>query len=132
MKQILRHQDDEALLRSYISVWVKFLDQSNYLPYPFSSMEPSQPKNNASSLLGNSVSQMNQTQQRKNSENHVRKLMLDTWSKSIFIEIKQRLQNSAMKIVYAERIGEPFDSQLVIGVRESYGSQMCSFNLKGH
>ena len=48
--------------------------------------------------------------------------MLDTWSKSIFSEIKYRLQNSAMKIVYQERIGEPFDSQLVIGVRESYGN----------
>ena len=54
-------------------------------------------------------------------DSHVRKLMLDTWSKSIFSEIKHRLQNSAMKIVYSERIGEPFDSQLVIGVRESYG-----------
>jgi cullin 5 len=54
-------------------------------------------------------------------DNYVKKLMLDTWSKSIFSEIKQRLQNSAMKIIYSERIGESFDSQLVIGVRESYG-----------
>jgi hypothetical protein len=47
--------------------------------------------------------------------------MLDTWSKSIFNEINSRLQNSAMKMIYAERLNEPFDSQLVIGVRESYG-----------
>lgn len=26
-----------------------------------------------------------------------------------------------MKLVHAERLGEAFDSQLVIGVRESYG-----------
>lgn len=51
----------------------------------------------------------------------MRKLMLDAWSKSIFSEIKYRLQNSAMKIIYSERMGEPFDSQLVVGVRESYG-----------
>ena len=120
-EQILRHEDDEALLRTYINVWTKFLDQSNYLPFPFSSMEPSQPKSNSSSYSSSS-SQSNQSQSRKTNEsNHVRKLMLDTWSKSIFSEIKYRLQNSAMKIVYMERIGEPFDSQLVIGVRESYG-----------
>ena len=55
----------------------------------------------------------------------MRKLMLDTWGRSIFSEIKYRLQNSAMKIVYSERINEPFDSQLVIGVRESYVN-LCS------
>jgi cullin 5 len=71
-------------------------------------------------------SSQNQSQnQKKTSENHVRKLMLDTWGKSIFSEIKYRLQNSAMKIVYSERINEPFDSQLVIGVRESYVN-LCS------
>ena len=38
-----------------------------------------------------------------------------------FSNIKNRLQDSAMKLVHAERLGEAFDSQLVIGVRESYG-----------
>jgi len=47
--------------------------------------------------------------------------MLDSWNSSIFFNIKQRLQDSAMKLVHAERNGEAFDSQLVIGVRESYG-----------
>ena len=47
--------------------------------------------------------------------------MLDTWNESIFSNIKNRLQDSAMKLVHAERLGEAFDSQLVIGVRESYG-----------
>lgn len=49
-------------------------------------------------------------------------LMLDSWNQSIFGEIKQRLQDSAMRLVRAERNGEAFDSQLVIGVRESYGN----------
>lgn len=47
--------------------------------------------------------------------------MLDAWNEGIFSSIKTRLQSSAMKLVYAERNGEAFDSQLVIGVRESYG-----------
>lgn len=47
--------------------------------------------------------------------------MLDSWNQSIFSNIKHRLQNSAMKLVHSERNGEAFDSQLVIGVRESYG-----------
>lgn len=50
--------------------------------------------------------------------------MLDTWNESIFSNIKNRLQDSAMKLVHAERLGEAFDSQLVIGVRESYGETL--------
>ena len=42
--------------------------------------------------------------------------MLDSWNQSIFSNIKYRLQDSAMKLVHAERNGEAFDSQLVIGV----------------
>lgn len=48
--------------------------------------------------------------------------MLDSWNDGIFCAIKSRLQSSAMKLVHAERNGEAFDSQLVIGVRESYGN----------
>ncbi|CAF3909217.1 unnamed protein product, partial [Rotaria sp. Silwood1] len=50
----------------------------------------------------------------------VRQLMLESWNNNIFKDIKHRLQNSAMKLVQAERNGESFDSQLVIGVRDSY------------
>ena len=50
-------------------------------------------------------------------------LMLDSWNTSIFSTIKNRLQDASMKLVQAERNGEAFDSQLVIGVRESYGIQ---------
>lgn len=51
--------------------------------------------------------------------------MLDSWNSSIFSNIKHRLQNSAMKLIHSERNGECFDSQLVIGVRESYVN-LCS------
>lgn len=122
-EQISKHQDDEVLLRTYIYEWSKFLDQSNYLPHPFLSMEPNS-KSKRNSMANSTASQLQQ-QQQKIADNHVRKLMLDTWSKSIFSEIKYRLQSSAMKIVYSERIGEPFDSLLVIGVRESYVN-LCS------
>lgn len=53
--------------------------------------------------------------------------MLDSWNESIFSNIKQRLQDSAMKLIFAERNGEAFDSQLVIGVRESYGKIILTF-----
>lgn len=46
--------------------------------------------------------------------------MLDCWNESIFQDIEKRLQDSAMKLIYDERNGGSFDSQLVIGVRESY------------
>ena len=57
--------------------------------------------------------------------------MLDSWNSSIFSNIKQRLQDSAMKLVHAERNGEAFDSQLVIGVRESYGKLMLAMRKSG-
>ena len=47
--------------------------------------------------------------------------MLTSWDECIFREIKDKLQDGAMKLVLKERCGEAFDSQLVIGVRESYG-----------
>ncbi len=49
-------------------------------------------------------------------------MMLDSWNQGIFSSIKHRLLDSAMKIVQAERNGEAIDSQLIIGVRESYGN----------
>uniref|UniRef100_A0A914X7H9 Cullin-5 n=1 Tax=Plectus sambesii TaxID=2011161 RepID=A0A914X7H9_9BILA len=49
-------------------------------------------------------------------------MMLDKWNEIIFSGIKEKLQAAAMKLVAAERNGEAFDSQLVVGVRESYVS----------
>ena len=37
------------------------------------------------------------------------------------MDIRFRLQTAAINLLGAERNGEAFDSQLVIGVRESYG-----------
>lgn len=75
----------------------------------------------------NSNLNSNSNSQKKSSHDDsiVRKLMLDSWNQSIFSNIKHRLQDSAMKLVHAERNGDAFDSQLVIGVRESYVN-LCS------
>ncbi|VDK30978.1 unnamed protein product [Anisakis simplex] len=58
--------------------------------------------------------------------------MLEDWNITIFQGIKDKLQNAAMKLVEAERNGEAFDPQLVIGVRQSYGKEYrlrcCSFD----
>ena len=49
--------------------------------------------------------------------------MLDSWNSSLFSDIQNFLHISdIMKLVRAERNGEAFDSQLVIGLRESYGN----------
>ncbi|XP_019639152.1 PREDICTED: cullin-5-like isoform X1 [Branchiostoma belcheri] len=114
-QRTLTHQDDTALLKAYIAEWRKFFTQCSYLPKPFGQLE--------TSLAGKTVSSV----QKKNSpeDSIVRKLMLDSWNQSIFSNIKQRLQDSAMKLVHSERMGEAFDSQLVIGVRESYVN-LCS------
>ena len=45
--------------------------------------------------------------------------MLDAWH-CIFSDTREHLQNSAMKLVEADRNGESFDPQLVIAVRESF------------
>uniref|UniRef100_A0A8C1F1E5 Cullin-5 n=1 Tax=Cyprinus carpio carpio TaxID=630221 RepID=A0A8C1F1E5_CYPCA len=111
--RVLSHQDDTALLKAYIVEWRKFFTQCDILPKPFCKLEIT--------LLGNQGSN-----KKSNVEDSiVRKLMLDTWNESIFCNIKNRLQDSAMKLVHAERLGEAFDSQLVIGVRESYVN-LCS------
>ncbi|XP_015515135.1 cullin-5 [Neodiprion pinetum] len=112
-QRVLAHQEEQALLKAYITEWRKFFTQCNYLPTPFRQLE--------TSLAGKTT-----TQKRNQAEESiVRKLMLDSWNQSIFGDIKQRLQDSAMKLVRAERNGEAFDSQLVIGVRESYVN-LCS------
>lgn len=69
----------------------------------------------ASNSAGGSSSKKSPTE-----DSPVRKLMLDSWNKHIFHDIKDRLQESAMKIVHAERNGDAYDAQLVVGVRESY------------
>lgn len=60
------------------------------------------------------------TPTRPKDESLVRKLMLDSWNTGIFAEIRERLQNAAMALLEAERNGEAINSDLIVGVRESY------------
>ena len=114
-ERVLSHLEDQALLKAYIAEWRKFFTQCSYLPMPFGQLETS---------LQGKTSSIQKTKQADH-ESVVRKLMLDSWNQSIFSNIKERLQGSAMKLVHNERNGEAFDSQLVIGVRESYVN-LCS------
>lgn len=74
----------------------------------------------AASGSGSSSSSTSTSKKNPTEDSPVRKLMLDSWNKHIFHDIKHRLQESAMKIVHAERNGDAYDAQLVVGVRESY------------
>ncbi|XP_008484198.1 cullin-5 [Diaphorina citri] len=120
-QRVLAHEEDQALLKAYIQEWSKFLAQCSYLPTPFRQLETSLVNKSVSTSLTNN----NNKQKISAEESTVRVLMLDSWNQSIFNDIKQRLQDSAMKLVQSERNGEAFDSQLVIGVRESYVN-LCS------
>ncbi|KAL5285463.1 CUL5 family protein [Megaselia abdita] len=112
---------EQALLTTYIVEWRKFFIQSNYLPLPFRQMESSlSGKHNSSNSLNSSSGTHSKKNGTASEDSIVRKTMLDSWNEHIFKDIKDRLQESAMKIVHAERNGEAYDSQLVIGVRESY------------
>lgn len=109
--RVLAHRQEEALLKAYITEWRKFFTQCNYLPTPFKQLESAlQGKQTSSGGMQGSGCKKGQAE-----ESIVRKLMLDSWNESIFSDIKHRLQESAMKLVRAERNGEAFDSQLVIG-----------------
>lgn len=125
--RVLAHREDQALLKAYIAEWGKFFTQCNYLPTPFRQLENSI---NISKVASSNTSNAQKKNNNNNNEDSlVRKLMLDSWNQSIFVDIKQRLQDSAMKLVQAERNGESFDSQLVIGVRESYGESSISMQV---
>lgn len=126
--RVLSHREEQALLKAYIAEWRKFFTQCNYLPTPFRQLETSlqgKPSSSSSSSSSNTAAQAQGGKKGAHEESIVRKLMLDSWNESIFSDIKYRLQESAMKLVHAERNGEAFDSQLVIGVRESYVN-LCS------
>lgn len=119
--RVLAQREEQALLKAYIIEWRKFFTQSSYLPLPFKQLETALQGKSTSSNHNSSNSQKKST----NDESIVKKMMLDSWNHSIFMDIKVRLQDSAMKLVHAERNGDAFDSQLVIGVRESYVN-LCS------
>lgn len=139
--RVLAQKEEQALLKAYIVEWRKFFTQSGYLPLPFRQLETglqvmrrtsffylSRDFNIDAFMQGrtSTLAQSSSSQKKSGSEESiVRKLMLDSWNQSIFMNIKHRLQDAAMKFVHAERNGDAFDSQLVIGVRESYVN-LCS------
>ncbi|XP_035225373.1 cullin-5-like, partial [Stegodyphus dumicola] len=105
--KVLRHQEDQALLKAYVAEWTKFYTQCDYFPLPLAQLEL---------IMVGSTSIIKKWKK----DGPIRKLLLKCWNDSIFSDIKHRLQESAMRLVRAERSGEAFDSQLVIGVKESY------------
>ena len=115
-ERVLSHQEEQALLKAYIAEWRKFFTQCNYLPMPFGQLE--------TALQGKTSGPV--SKKTSSDESVVRKLMLDSWNQSIFSNIKQRLQDSAMKLVHAERTGEAFDSQLVSEAVRTFENNWCS------
>nr|CRZ24456.1 BMA-CUL-5 [Brugia malayi] len=109
-RRIMQHEEENAILRIYISEWAKFYTQTKYLPKPFSYISE---QKNLILKPENSMREANFV---------VSSIMLNDWGKTIFATIKHKLQSAAMRLVELERNGEAFDPQLVIGVRQSYVS----------
>ncbi|GIY07562.1 cullin-5 [Caerostris darwini] len=107
LSKLLAHQEDQALLKAYLFEWRKFFEQCTYLPMPFYQVE--------GLLIGKPT-----VFQRKVQKSVILKLMVDSWNQHLFANIKQRLRDSAMKLIHSERNGEAFDSHFVIGVRKSF------------
>lgn len=116
--RVLAQREEQALLKAYVSEWQKFFEQSNFLHKPFSKLKLALHGKSLSSTSSHNSSSSSSKKENNSEESIVRKLMLDSWNLSIFSNIKHRLQDSAMKLVHAERNGETFDSQLVIGMIE--------------
>lgn len=156
LKELLANQEDQALLKAYINAWSKFFNQCYYLPKPFAQVEQAINSKSGSGAKKSSGEQGILTKVRQRPKfftnyflncfvvvvyiNHysrfvysvdLKQLMHESWNSNIFSNINYRLQNSAMKLVLAERNGEAFDSQLVIGVRESYVN-LCSTSNDKH
>eukprot|EP00118_Oscarella_pearsei_P008730 m.46496 g.46496 ORF g.46496 m.46496 type:complete len:786 (+) comp33701_c0_seq2:3-2360(+) len=121
--RVMANQDDSALLKAYIGEWGRFFAQSQYLPKPYTNVNIDPSRSTLTGpIAGGSASK---DKEKPGGDVLIEKLMLDQWNEGIFSAIKERLQASAMKIVYCERQGEAFDTQLVIGVRQSYVN-LCS------
>ncbi|CAL8100197.1 unnamed protein product [Calicophoron daubneyi] len=108
-QEVMQNQDESSLLKAYIVQWSKFSDRSNYLPLPFNPLE--------GRLSGkHPPSDYNK---RLNQESSIRGVMLEKWNDIIYEAIKQRLLDSAIKLIQSERSGQVIDSALVIGIRDS-------------
>ncbi|KAL3101325.1 hypothetical protein niasHT_028081 [Heterodera trifolii] len=99
------HNDDDSLLRAYIQEWENYSQLCRYLPLPFNFIEknlvktPSRPKTESQ---------------------RVRNVMLDYWNRHVFADISHRILNAAMGMVERERNRELVNSQMIVGVRESF------------
>uniref|UniRef100_A0A183BIJ1 Cullin domain-containing protein n=1 Tax=Globodera pallida TaxID=36090 RepID=A0A183BIJ1_GLOPA len=105
-KNIHAHNDDDSLLRAYIQEWENYSQLCRYLPLPFNFIEK---------YLAKTPSRPRAETQK------VRNVMLEYWNGYVFADISQRLLNAAMGMVERERNRELVNSQLVVGVRESFG-----------
>ncbi|XP_022652014.1 cullin-5-like isoform X2 [Varroa jacobsoni] len=117
-KRVLENQEDHALLKAYIREWRRFFAQCGYLPLPFSQCDAI--ARQKLQQYGLQVSNASSKRVASSNQSEVRQMMLVSWNECIFQNIRTRLQSAALKLIEAERNGEAFDTQLVIGVRESY------------
>ncbi|VDL18679.1 unnamed protein product [Hymenolepis diminuta] len=108
-QRVMQSEDETSLLKAYNHEWTLFSEKSENLPNPFAPLD---------NFLGVKHKQSGPSK-RKLKYSAVRKLMMDIWDVTVFEGIRQKLEDSAMKLVQDEREGSMINSSLVIGVRES-------------
>jgi cullin-5 len=103
---------DDDLLRAYIGEWSKYSVLIEYLPHPFSFIARGPQKGTGG---------ISRTE-KKTVDNTfiVQNCMYRIWNQQVLETIHSRLLSSAMELVLKERLGETIDSQLVVGVRQSF------------
>ncbi|CAB3396904.1 unnamed protein product [Caenorhabditis bovis] len=107
--RIYENKNNE-LLKAYISEWSKFHKQTDILPLPFQVIDSQARTNVRKEYTRGTAPEANTT----------KSVMLEKWYQRIFAKLSQTLLGEALKLVEEERNGNIIDSQLVIGVRESF------------
>jgi cullin-5 len=102
--------DDQDLLSAYVQQWVNYMVMVGYLPQPFYFL----------TRLSNHKMHPASKKQTNFSQNSVRRIMLQTWYKLVFVNIKQRLLKAAMKLIRKDREGEHVEKFKVENIRKSF------------
>jgi cullin-5 len=102
--------DDLSLLTAYVQQWVNYMVMVEYLPQPFYFI----------TRLANNKMHPAAKKQANLNHNPVRRNMLQTWYKLVFVSIKQRLLKAAMELIRRDREGEHVEKFKVENIRKSF------------
>lgn len=129
-------EDGQQQLKEYIDSWNDFRRHCDRFPVAFQQLDlatrgiiaqfKSYPlKSNGAQKCSNDNTKTEShtyrlTHYKKQNDSTVRCLMLKLWNEQIVKPLEKRLQESAKQLIWTERSGLIVDSQLIVGLRESF------------